>query len=91
MSLASQVTLLAGAIRDKINAMMPRLLPSGGTTGQVLAKSSATDYATGWTTASGGASNVTIGTSAPTPATGVYNLWLDTTGGSTRMKIVVGD
>lgn len=36
------------------------------------------------------ASNVTIGTVAPTPATGIANLWLDTTGGSTRMKIVVG-
>ena len=57
-------TLVAGEIgfetdtgRDKIgtgalwNATpYSTLLPTGGTTGQVLAKSSATDYATGWVT-----------------------------------------
>ncbi len=50
MSLVSRVTDLAVAIRDKINAMMPRLLPSGGTAGQVLRKTSSTNYATGWAT-----------------------------------------
>lgn len=35
-----------------------RLIPSGGTTGQVLAKSSNTDYDVEWTTAGGGSSAV---------------------------------
>lgn len=38
----------------KTYAPTSRLLPAGGTTGQVLAKSSATDYATGWVDAGGG-------------------------------------
>lgn len=54
MSLASQVSALAGAIRDKINTMMPRLLPAGGANGQVLTKTSGTDYAVQWTTPSSG-------------------------------------
>ena len=44
MSLASQINLLAAALRGKINAMMPRLLPSGGAVGQALVKSGAGDY-----------------------------------------------
>src|SRR5262252_9787224 len=48
-------------------------VPAGGTTGQVLTKSSATDYATVWAAAAGGAS-VHVGPSAPpTPAVG--DLW----------------
>jgi len=48
-------------------------VPAGGATGQVLTKSSATDYATVWAAAAGGA-NVHVGPSAPpTPATG--DLW----------------
>jgi hypothetical protein len=54
MSFASRVNDLAGAIRDKINLMVPRLLPSGGTSGQVLAKTSAADYAAGWVDAASG-------------------------------------
>lgn len=50
MSLVSRITDLAVAIRDKINAMMPRLMPSGGAAGQVLRKASATDYAAAWAT-----------------------------------------
>lgn len=48
MSLASQITLLAQAIGAKIKAITPQLLPSGGTAGQVLTKSSGTDYAASW-------------------------------------------
>jgi len=48
-------------------------VPAGGTTGQVLTKSSATDYATVWAAAAGGAS-VHVGPSAPaSPAVG--DLW----------------
>lgn len=54
-TLASRITSLAGAIRDKLNLMTPRLLPAGGTTGQVLTKLAATDYDVSWATpASGG-------------------------------------
>jgi hypothetical protein len=45
-------TRMANHIRDNI---VPRLLPSGGTSGQVLAKSSANDYAVGWISPSAGA------------------------------------
>ena len=73
MSLASQITALAGTIRDKINTMMPRLLPAGGTAGQVLTKTSGTDYAAGWATQT----KVTAGTTAPaSPASG--DVWIDT-------------
>lgn len=61
MSLASQVSALAGAIRDKINTMMPRLLPSGGTANQVLSKVNGTDYNVQWTTLSGGGGPAVIG------------------------------
>lgn len=47
---------LAAAIRDKINVMVPRLLPAGGTTGQVLSKTGAADYAAGWVDPAAGGS-----------------------------------
>jgi len=40
---------------------------------------------------SGGPSNVVIGTVQPTPATGVSVMWLDTSSGSSVLKIVTGD
>jgi len=50
-----------GAIYDSLNAHNARIIaldgkrvPAGGTTGQVLTKSSNSDYALGWTTPSGG-------------------------------------
>lgn len=54
MSFSSQVSALAGAIRDKLNTITPRLIPAGGTTGQVLSKSDSADYAFGWTDSLGG-------------------------------------
>ena len=39
----------------------------------------------------GGAQTLFIGGSAPTPATGVSVLWLDTSSGSSVLKIVTGD
>lgn len=56
MSLAARITDLAVAIRDKINLMVPRLQPGGGTTGQVLAKTSNADYDSAWASVSGGVS-----------------------------------
>lgn len=47
-TMAARVTALAAAIRDKINLMVPRLVPAGGATGQVLRKAGAADYALSW-------------------------------------------
>lgn len=75
MSLAARVTDLAAAVRDKINLMVPRLLPSGGSTGQVLAKTAATNYAAGW--ADAGGTEIHVGTTPPaSPSVG--DLWVDT-------------
>jgi hypothetical protein len=50
VSVASQVGLLATRIGNYLrDSILPRLLPSGGTTGQVLSKTSGTNYAVGWT------------------------------------------
>uniref|UniRef100_A0AB74UML1 Tail protein n=1 Tax=Caulobacter phage BL57 TaxID=3348355 RepID=A0AB74UML1_9VIRU len=47
-TLQARITSLAQAIRDKINLMMPRLLPTGGAAGAPLVKTTASDYAVGW-------------------------------------------
>lgn len=47
-TLAARISDLAAAIRDKINLMVPRLLPSGGTAGQFLVKNSSTNYDAAW-------------------------------------------
>lgn len=65
MSLASRVTDLAAAIRDKINLMMPRLVPTGGAAGEVLTKTGTTDFNAGWQPVSAsaqlkGTSSVTV-------------------------------
>jgi hypothetical protein len=61
MSLISRINDFAGAVRDKLNLMMPRLLPSGGTTGQVLAKNADEDHEVEWIDPpAGGASTPTI-------------------------------
>lgn len=53
MSLVSNINLLATAIRDKFNLVTPRLIPSGGSTGQVLSKTSNADNAVAWANSSG--------------------------------------
>lgn len=50
MSLSDRISALAVAMREKVNVMVPRLLPPGGAAGQVLAKSAAGDYAAEWQT-----------------------------------------
>jgi hypothetical protein len=60
--LATRITELATSIRTKINAMMPRILPQGGTAGQVLAKVNAVDYNVGWVSPSGGGGGGASGT-----------------------------
>lgn len=51
MSLAAQITLLATRIGNTLrDTVMPRVQPAGGTTGQVLTKTSAVNYASAWQT-----------------------------------------
>jgi hypothetical protein len=44
----ARLRLLAARIGSQIKGMLPRLMPSGGTAGQVLAKTSSNDYAAAW-------------------------------------------
>lgn len=53
-SLQDRLTALATRVGVQVKAMTPRLLPGGGTTGQVLTKTSASDYATSWQTPAAG-------------------------------------
>ena len=56
MSLASRTLALATRIGNYFrDSILARLLPAGGTTGQVLTKTTATDYITGWATPGAGA------------------------------------
>ena len=64
MSLSSRISELVVAIRTKLNTMTPRLLPEGGGSGQVLVKSSATDYDAEWVVFGGWAPVTFVGTGA---------------------------
>ncbi|MCI1142141.1 hypothetical protein MOP88_07275 [Sphingomonas sp. WKB10] len=61
-TLASRISDLAGAIRDKFNQIMPRLLPPGGNTGQVLSKASNADNSFQWSTVTSGIPSVSADT-----------------------------
>ena len=50
----------SGSYNDLTDKPAIHNIPSGGTTGQVLAKSSATDYDVGWVNQSGGGGSVTV-------------------------------
>ena len=51
MDLSSRISQLATRIANYLrDSVIPRLLPSGGVSGQVLSKSSGTDYAVVWVT-----------------------------------------
>jgi len=49
-TLEARLRDLASTVAAKFNAIKAALAPAGGTTGQVLTKSSNTDYAYGWVT-----------------------------------------
>lgn len=53
-TLASRINDLASAVRGKFNQIMPRLIPTGGTSGQVLTKASNADYSLTWSSPSSG-------------------------------------
>ena len=48
MSISSRIYDLAQAVREKINEMMPRLIPTGGGVGQTLIKKSQNDFDLVW-------------------------------------------
>ena len=51
MDLSARISLLATRVANYLrDSVIPRLLPSGGNSGQVLSKSSGTDYAVSWVT-----------------------------------------
>jgi hypothetical protein len=57
MTLKERVDALASRVGNYLrDNVLPRLLPAGGTTGQVLRKSANSDYATEWANATGGVS-----------------------------------
>ena len=79
MSLSSRVSDLAAGIGNYIrDSILPRVLPSGGSTGSALTKSSNTNYATQWTAlGTGAAKNIHVGSTPPSsPQTG--DIWVDT-------------
>lgn len=65
MTLISRINEFAAAVRDKFNTIAPRLLPPGGTTGQVLTKATAADNDVTWQTptSGGGGSAESLGLS----------------------------
>jgi Domain of unknown function (DUF4082) len=69
------------SVADDLDEIFLRVLPVGGTDGQVLTKISATDFATAWQTpeAGGGGTEILNGTSQPDVASGaVGNYYEDT-------------
>lgn len=74
MSVQSRVEALATRVANYLrDSVVPRMLPGGGTQGQVLAKTSGADHAVGWSTPQ----KITVGT-APPVSPAVNDLWLDT-------------
>ena len=75
-ALTGDVTVVAGTTATVYNNPVPTAkagLPTGGSPGQVLAKSSSADYATGWVAGGGNVVNV------PTPTVGQLAVWTDAT------------
>ncbi len=56
MTLADRINLLAIAVREKLNTITPRLMPTGGALGQVIAKTGTANFAFGWQTPATGGS-----------------------------------
>ncbi len=90
MSFASQVTALAQAIGADIKALLLRSLPTGGSTGQVLAKKTTTNYDVEWVNPVGGAgaSPSTFYKLDPTQAA-FYKIGSDTASAYAGLKVNV--
>lgn len=70
--ISALATRIANYLRDNI---VPRLLPSGGATGQILVKNSAVNYNAGWQTIS---NNTFIQPTAPDVPAGTPYIWWQT-------------
>jgi type II secretory pathway component PulM len=80
MSVASLFNDLAAAVRDKLNQMTPKLVPSGGTTGQALVKTSATNHDLSWATLGGGGGSVEVYIQQTEPTEAGPLVWWQTNG-----------
>ena len=81
MGLVSQVDDLATRIANYLrDTVLPRVLPAGGTAGQVLSKINSTDFNTQWTTPAGGSALVTISDAAPSSSSAGALWWQSSTG-----------
>lgn len=71
MTLIERIGALATAIGDHIKtAIVPRLLPSGGTAGHVLTKTTGADYDASWAAPSGGGGSGQIDGGGPSSVYG---------------------
>lgn len=71
MTLQQRIAALITSIGSDVKALFGRVLPPGGTAGQVLSKSSGSDYAVAWSTpaSGGGGGGITKTTSTGTTPT----------------------
>jgi hypothetical protein len=76
VDLVARIADLATAIGADIKALFTRALPAGGTVGQVLAKSSGTDYAVQWQSPSGVLQQLTAALAADVQMP-TSNVWVD--------------
>jgi hypothetical protein len=88
MTLASRISDVVVAIRGKINAMMPRLQPLGGSAGQALVKNDATDFNSSWSTV-GTVTSITL--TQPTAGITISSSGSPITGSGTRTFALAND
>lgn len=92
-SLVQRLNGLATAVGTHIrDSVKPRLLPVGGTTGQVLIKTATTDFVTAWQTPSGGGGSQQVFVQQTRPAgNGPWEWWqTDATGRPIKLIIANG-
>lgn len=82
MSVQTSIATGFARLVSAINVLAGKSLPSGGANGQVLAKTSATDYAVSWQTPSGGAVQVYVQDAQPAMVENQPWIWWKTIGGA---------
>ncbi|UHG93424.1 hypothetical protein [Spirosoma oryzicola] len=73
MSLVGKITAFVQAVGADVKNLSNRSIPAGGTVGQVLAKSSNQDYATGWITPAAAVTGNTYTVVETKTSTGIQN------------------
>ena len=94
MALVDQINALATRIAAQFrDTVMPRVLPAGGSTGQVLTKTAGTNYSVNWQTPSGGggggSQQVFVQQTRPTE-TGPW-VWWQTNASGQIVNLIVND